>query len=154
MTRFVNFHRSGLARDSGAILGQDPRIVFCAALDRNGILADGITAIFSQLQGGDLAWNAANCRNRRMFNDRVGLACGRNEKPFLVQTYRREHGRRGFALMKDASAPIVVKGRHWGGFRMGYKPARGLPWSPRAIPPAIIDRAGGGQYGRALPWGS
>jgi methyl-accepting chemotaxis protein len=23
--------------------------------------------------------------------------------------------------MKDASAPIIVKGRHWGGFRMGYK---------------------------------
>ena len=26
-----------------------------------------------------------------------------------------------FALMKDASAPIVIRGRHWGGFRMGYK---------------------------------
>jgi methyl-accepting chemotaxis protein len=26
-----------------------------------------------------------------------------------------------FALMKDASAPIFVKGRHWGGVRCGYK---------------------------------
>ena len=26
-----------------------------------------------------------------------------------------------FALMKDVSAPITVKGRHWGGLRIGYK---------------------------------
>jgi methyl-accepting chemotaxis protein len=26
-----------------------------------------------------------------------------------------------FALMKDASAPIYVRGRHWGGFRIGYR---------------------------------
>jgi methyl-accepting chemotaxis protein len=27
-----------------------------------------------------------------------------------------------YVLMKDISAPIFVRGRHWGGFRMGYKP--------------------------------
>jgi methyl-accepting chemotaxis protein len=26
-----------------------------------------------------------------------------------------------FVLMKDASAPITVHGRHWGGFRIGFK---------------------------------
>jgi methyl-accepting chemotaxis protein len=26
-----------------------------------------------------------------------------------------------FALMKDASAPILVKGRHWGGLRIAYR---------------------------------
>ncbi len=26
-----------------------------------------------------------------------------------------------FVLMKDVSAPIRVRGRHWGGFRIGYK---------------------------------
>jgi methyl-accepting chemotaxis protein len=26
-----------------------------------------------------------------------------------------------FALMKDISAPIHVRGRHWGGFRIGVK---------------------------------
>jgi methyl-accepting chemotaxis protein len=25
-----------------------------------------------------------------------------------------------FVMMKDASAPIWVNGRHWGGFRIGY----------------------------------
>ena len=28
-----------------------------------------------------------------------------------------------FAMMKDVSAPIFVKGRHWGGVRIGYKVA-------------------------------
>jgi methyl-accepting chemotaxis protein len=26
-----------------------------------------------------------------------------------------------FVLMKDVSAPIAVNGRHWGGFRIGFK---------------------------------
>jgi methyl-accepting chemotaxis protein len=26
-----------------------------------------------------------------------------------------------FALMKDVSAPICVKGRHWGGLRVAYR---------------------------------
>jgi methyl-accepting chemotaxis protein len=28
-----------------------------------------------------------------------------------------------FVLMKDASAPIFVRGRHWGAFRMGVRQA-------------------------------
>ncbi len=27
-----------------------------------------------------------------------------------------------FVLMKDVSAPITVRGRHWGGVRLAYKP--------------------------------
>jgi hypothetical protein len=77
-----------------------------AALGDIRALVEGVTAID---------------RNRRMFNDRVGLASGRNTKPTLLQTYRRDMGGGTFALMKDASAPIVVRGRRWGGFRMGYK---------------------------------
>ncbi|HEV8390955.1 MAG TPA: methyl-accepting chemotaxis protein [Dongiaceae bacterium] len=99
----------------------DPRVVFCVAIDRNGYLPTH-NRKFSQAQRkGDVVWNTANCRNRRVFNDRVGLKAGRSEKPFVVQTYRRDMGGGNFALMKDASAPIIVKGRHWGGVRCGYK---------------------------------
>jgi len=95
-------------------------VVFCAAIDRNGFLPTH-NRKFSQAQGPDPVWNAANCRNRRMFNDRVGLAAGRNTKPFLLQTYRRDMGGGQFAQMKDVSAPVFVQGRHWGGVRIGYK---------------------------------
>ncbi len=104
-----------------AALEVDPRVVFCAALDRNGYLPTHNRKFSQPQRKGDAVWNTANCRNRRIFNDRVGLKAGRSEKPFVVQTYRRDMGGGNFALMKDASAPIVVKGRHWGGVRCGYK---------------------------------
>lgn len=96
---------------------KDPRIVFCAAVDRNGYLPVH-NRKFSQPQGRDPVWNAANCRNRRIFNDRVGLKAGRSTAPFLLQTYRRDMGGGNFVLMKDLSAPITVGGRHWGGVRL------------------------------------
>ncbi len=102
-------------------LALDPRIVFCAAVDENGYLPTH-NLKFAHPQGDDPAWNAANCRNRRIFDDAVGLAAGKSRAPFLLQTYRRDMGGGVFALMKDVSAPITVRGRHWGGLRLAYRP--------------------------------
>jgi len=98
----------------------DERVAFCAAVDRNGYLPTH-NAKFSQPQGEDVAWNTANCRNRRIFDDRVGAKAGANTNPFLLQVYRRDMGGGTFAMMKDLSVPITVFGRHWGGLRMGYR---------------------------------
>ncbi|MEO0372716.1 MAG: hypothetical protein AAF231_14750, partial [Pseudomonadota bacterium] len=62
-----------------------------------------------------------NSRNRRIFDDRVGLKAGQNTKPFLLQVYRRDMGGGVFKIMKDLSAPITVHGRHWGGLRLAYE---------------------------------
>lgn len=103
------------------MLNLSSAVVFCAAVDTNGYLPTH-NRKFSQPQcPGDATWNAANCRNRRIFADRVGLAAGRNTNPFLLQSYRRDMGGGTFALMKDVSAPIFVKGRHWGGLRLAYR---------------------------------
>lgn len=102
------------------VLRTDDRIVFCAAVDRNGYLPTHNEA-FSKPQGRDPVWNSANSRNRRIFNDRVGLGAGRNTAPFLIQLYRRDMGGGNFVLMKDISAPIFVDGKHWGGLRLAYK---------------------------------
>ena len=118
--RFTAFTDRVLPDVQEPVLGFDPRIAFCAAVDRNGYLPTH-NAIYSQPQGGDPVWNAANCRNRRIFSDRTGLSAGRSTKPFLLQTYRRDMGGGQFALMKDCSAPITVNGRHWGGLRLAYK---------------------------------
>ena len=95
-------------------------VVFVAAVDRNGYLPTH-NAKFSHRQRADAEWNKANCRNRRMFDDRVGLAAARGTGHFLIQCYRRDMGGGQFALMKDASAPILVGGRHWGALRVGYR---------------------------------
>lgn len=98
--------------------------VYCIPSDRNGYLAVHNKA-YSQPQGKDPVWNMAHCRNRRIFDDRVGLASSRNLDRFLLQTYRRDLGGGQFTVMKEASAPITVKGRHWGGVRFGYKALSG-----------------------------
>jgi methyl-accepting chemotaxis protein len=89
-------------------------------VDRNGYLPTH-NLKFSQPQGDDPDWNAAHCRNRRIFNDRVGLRAGQNTKPVLLQTYRRDMGAGRFVMMKDLSAPIHIQGRHWGGLRLAYR---------------------------------
>ncbi len=59
-------------------------------------------------------------RPERLFDDEVGLKAARNDKPFLVQSYRRDMGGGRQTLILDVSSPIMVKGRHWGAFRLGY----------------------------------
>jgi len=98
----------------------DPRIIFCVAWARGGYLPTH-NPNYRQPQGKDPVWNAAHCRNRRLFRDRAVQKVARNTKPFLLQTYRRDMGGGNFVLMKDLSSPIWVRGRHWGAFRIGYR---------------------------------
>lgn len=122
VTRFTRLTDQLLPKFLETCFEFDPRVAFCAAIDRNGYLPTH-NRKFSQPQSADVDWNTANCRNRRIFDDRVGLKAGRNTDPFLLQVYRRDMGGGNFVLMKDLSAPVFVAGRHWGGVRMGYKMA-------------------------------
>lgn len=120
MTPFTAMTDRVMPQFQEPIVAENDNVVFVAAVDKNGYLPTHNKA-FSKPQGDDPVWNAANCRNRRIFDDRVGLAAGQNTEPFLLQTYRRDMGGGNFVLMKDVSAPIYVRGRHWGGLRMGYR---------------------------------
>ena len=66
---------------------------------------------------GDEKKDFVSNRTKRVFGDPVGKRCGDHELPFLLQTYRRDTGE----IMHDISAPVHVKGRHWGGVRIGYR---------------------------------
>ncbi|WP_315783568.1 methyl-accepting chemotaxis protein [Bradyrhizobium sp. SZCCHNPS1003] len=121
MTRYVEFTDRVLPAIQDPIQGSDPRIVFCVAWARGGYLPTH-NPNYRKPQGPDPVWNNANCRNRRLFDDRaVKKVAAASNKPFLLQTYRRDMGGGQFVLMKDLSAPIVIKGRHWGAFRMGFR---------------------------------
>jgi len=120
MTRFTSLTDDIAPTLQEAALDLDPRVVFCAAVDRNGYLPTH-NLKFSRPQSDDPVWNTANCRNRRVFSDRVGLKAGKNTAPFLCQVYRRDMGGGEFTMMKDISAPIQVKGRHWGGMRLAIR---------------------------------
>ncbi len=103
------------------LLGSDKRMTFCAAVDRNAYLPVH-NRIYSQPQKpDDPAWNTANCRNRRIFDDRAGLCAARNVRPALIQSYARDMGNGVVVMMREIDAPIRVFGKHWGAFRTAYK---------------------------------
>jgi methyl-accepting chemotaxis protein len=120
MTAYTTFTDRLLPPIQDPLQKLDPRIVFCVAWAKGGYLPTH-NPDYSHRQGTDAEWNAAHCRNRRVFDDRAVRKVAQNRKPFLLQTYRRNMGGGKFALMKDLSAPILVDGRHWGAFRMGYR---------------------------------
>ncbi len=120
-SRGTNFLETTLPRYQEALIEKEPALIFAAAVDTNGYLPVHNRKYSQPQRANDPAWNAANCRNKRMFNDRVGLAAGHNTEAFLLQAYRRDMGGGNFAMMKDISAPIMVQGRHWGSLRAAYK---------------------------------
>jgi methyl-accepting chemotaxis protein len=120
LTDYVEFTDRMLPPIQDPIQKFDPRVVFCVAWAKGGYLPTH-NPNYRLPQGSDPVWNNANCRNRRLFNDRAVQKVAANTKPFLLQTYRRDMGGGNFVLMKDVSSPIYVRGRHWGAFRMGYR---------------------------------
>jgi methyl-accepting chemotaxis protein len=122
MTEYVRFTDRLLPPIQDPLQTFDPRIVFCVAWAKGGYLPTH-NPNYSQPQSNDPVWNAAHCRNRRVYNDRAVKKAAHNTKRFLLQTYRRNMGGGNFMLIKDLSAPIFVRGRHWGAFRIGFRPS-------------------------------
>ncbi len=99
----------------------DTAIIFSCAVDRNGYLPVHNIEYSKPQRPDDLVWSTANCRNRRIFDDRAGLSCARSTQPYLVHAYRRDMGGGKVVVLKEYVAPITVRGRHWGGFRCAYQ---------------------------------
>ncbi len=94
---------------------KDESVVFAVAVDRMGYLPTHNTR-YQQPITGDQQKDLIGNRTKRIFNDEVGLAAAENTEPLLKQVYHRDTG----VTMWDVSAPIRVKGKHWGGFRIGF----------------------------------
>lgn len=103
-----------------SLLGSDPRMAFCNAVDRNAYTPVHNRQYAQSPRPGDRAWNTAHCRNKRIFDDRAGISAARSTRPFLVQAYARDMGGT-IVLVREVDAPIRYLGRHWGGFRTGYR---------------------------------
>jgi methyl-accepting chemotaxis protein len=120
-TRFLAALEDVLPSIQEPLLASDPRMVFCAAVDRNGYLPVHNRKYSFPQRPGETGWNTAHSRNRRIFDDRAGLTAGRNVRPYIIQVYPRDMGNGLTIMMREIDAPIRVFGRHWGGFRSAYK---------------------------------
>lgn len=98
------------------ILQENLEVVFAGAVDINGYFPTH-NQRYSQPLTGNIATDSINNRTKRIFDDNTGIRCGQHTHKFLLQTYKRDTGE----VMHDVSAPIIVNGKHWGGFRIGFK---------------------------------
>jgi methyl-accepting chemotaxis protein len=120
-TRILDWADRALPPFQEAFLTKDPRMAFCVMIDRNGYLPVHNKIYSHPQRPGDVAWNTANSRNRRIFNDAAGLAAGRNLRAYLIQSYARDMGNGKTVMMREIDVPIRVNGLHWGGFRTAYR---------------------------------
>lgn len=93
----------------------DKSVRFAVTVDTKGYLPTHNSMCQKPLTG-DQAKDLVGNRTKRVFNDPVGIAAAQNKEDGFLQVYKRDTGE----TMWDVSSPIMVKGRHWGGFRIGY----------------------------------
>ncbi|WP_413770994.1 methyl-accepting chemotaxis protein [Pseudomonas fluorescens] len=116
-SRFDGYTDQVLPAIQEALLPRHEGLVFAIACTPQGYVPTHNKA-FSQALTGDAQVDAVQNRTKRKFEDRTGIRCGSHQQAVLLQTYTRDTGE----LMHDLSVPIMVRGRHWGGLRLGYKP--------------------------------
>jgi methyl-accepting chemotaxis protein len=120
-TKFLDWADRALPAFQEAFLAKDKAMAFAAMIDRNGYLPVHNKIYSHPQKPGDVAFNTANSRNRRIFNDTAGLAAGQNTRAYLIQTYARDMGNGKLVMMREIDVPVRVQGRHWGGFRTAYR---------------------------------
>ncbi|WP_370628203.1 methyl-accepting chemotaxis protein [Pseudomonas umsongensis] len=116
-TRFDRYTDKVLPAIQEPLLPRHEGLVFAIACTQQGYVPTHNQA-FSQPLTGDIQHDTLHNRSKRKFADRTGIRCGSHQQAVLLQTYTRDTGE----LMHDLSVPIMLKGRHWGGLRLGYKP--------------------------------
>ena len=116
-TRFDRYTDQVLPAIQEPLLKGHEGLVFAIACTQQGYVPTH-NNVFSQALTGDAQVDSLQNRTKRKFADRTGIRCGSHQQAVLLQTYTRDTGE----LMHDLSVPIMLKGRHWGGLRLGYKP--------------------------------
>jgi hypothetical protein len=117
-TRYDSLIEPAVLVFQDAFLEQED-FVYAVGVDENGYLPTHNTRFQKPLTG-DPQKDLSGNRTKRMFNDPVGIAAAKNREPGHLQRYARDTGE----IMWDVSSPVYVKGKHWGGFRIGVSMER------------------------------
>ena len=115
-SEFDQFTDQYLPQIQEPLLTEFSEMIYAGAVDINGYFPTH-NQRFSQPLTGNIKHDMIHNRTKRIFDDPTGRRCGAHQDKFLMQTYKRDTGE----IMHDVSAPIWVNGKHWGGFRIGFK---------------------------------
>lgn len=97
-------------------LARSAAMQYAIVTDINGYVPAHNTR-FAQPLTGVSAQDYVNNRTKRIFGDLASVTAARSEAKFLIQRVKLETG----DMIYDLSVPIVVRGKHWGCARIGYR---------------------------------
>lgn len=100
---FVSYFENEISPIQEKYLSSDGRLVYIACIDKNGFIPIH-----------NLKYRE---RSKRFFKDRISQALSTNTESVFISVYLRDTGE----TLLDISAPILIKGRHWGALRSGVK---------------------------------
>jgi len=97
------------------VLASRPWLAYAIAANVDGYVPTHNDRYCQPLTG-DPKRDLVGNRTKRLFDDRVGRVAGSSTDDYRLQIYRRDTGQ----ILFDLSVPIVLRGYHWGCFRVGY----------------------------------
>jgi methyl-accepting chemotaxis protein len=97
-------------------LGRVALLQYAILTDINGYVPVHNTR-FAQALTGNSEQDFINNRTKRMLGDNASLAAARSEARYLIQRVKLETG----DVIYDLSVPVIVRGKHWGCARIGYR---------------------------------
>lgn len=106
----------GIQAIQDAILASSDSVIYASGIDVHGYVATPHKK-YAELPNGDSAHDRAVSRGKRKYDQPLHLAAAGyiGNEPTLVQDYLRDTGEQ----IWDVAAPIFVRGRHFGAFRVG-----------------------------------
>jgi serine phosphatase RsbU (regulator of sigma subunit) len=111
---------SGLDRYLDSLIGpiqdeffKDPQVVFAVLCDNNGYTPTH-NKIYDYPLTGNWETDNERSRSKRIYYDQ--LVSQNKDQPYIFNVYHRDTGEEMWRI----SAPVFVKGKHWGSFRIGF----------------------------------
>lgn len=117
---FVDFADRHIRPILDAWTAKDTTIVGCCLTDMNGHLPTHISRRSLPQKTGERQWNLKNARNRQIFMDNQTRRALDSEGDFFLFTYRQDLGDGQYRALRSVMVPLVVNGRRWGIFELGY----------------------------------
>jgi methyl-accepting chemotaxis protein len=97
-------------------LARVPLLQYAIVTDINGYVPVH-NSRFAQALTGNSEQDFINNRTKRMLGDNASLSAARSETRVLIQRVKLETG----DVIYDLSVPVMVRGKHWGCARIGYR---------------------------------
>lgn len=97
-------------------LSRSPLMQYAIITDINGYVP-AHNSRFAQPLTGNAEKDYVSNRTKRLLGDPAALVAARSEARYLIQRVRLETG----DLISEVSVPVMVRGKHWGCARIGYR---------------------------------